>query len=199
MPALDALEKFIHYSRADTPTLIHCALAHAQFETIHPFLDGNGRVGRLLITLMLVEAKVLSRPLLYLSLYLKSNRSEYYERLTNIRFRGEWEAWVKFFLKGIAQTAKAATNTGREIVTLRENHRTALAHSPNAQTLIDHLFAQPYITVQIAQNILQCSTPTAGKVVYSLKWRGILQEVTGRQRNRVYRYAPLIELFERAR
>jgi Fic family protein len=196
MPALDALEKFIHYARADTPTLIHCALAHAQFETIHPFLDGNGRVGRLLITLMLVEAKVLSRPLLYLSLYLKSNRSEYYERLMNIRFRGEWEAWVKFFLKGIAQTAKAATNTGREILALREAHRAAFAHSPNAQTLIDHLFLQPYLTVQHAQKLMDCTAPTAGKIVSELEAHGVLQETTGKKRNRVYRYAPLIALFD---
>lgn len=196
MPALDALEKFIHTDHQKLPVLLHCALAHAQFETIHPFLDGNGRVGRLLITFMLIEAKVLARPLLYLSLYLKSNRSEYYDRLMAVRFHGDWEGWVKFFLRGVRQTAELAMQTGRNILELRDAHRKQFSQSSNALALLDRLYQQPYINVKQAVTIMQCSEPTAGKVIAELESQGYLQETTGQKRNRVFRYAPLIALFE---
>ena len=114
MNALGLLEKFLHEGKSSVPLLIRCGLAHAQFETIHPFLDGNGRVGRLLITLILCEDQALSRPLLYLSVFLKAHRAEYYDRLTAIREHGHWEQWLKFFLRGVSQTARAATQTALE-------------------------------------------------------------------------------------
>ena len=132
MASLGALELFMHNGKADTPLLIRCGLAHAQFETIHPFLDGNGRVGRLLITLMLCEEQALSRPVLYLSVFLKAHRAEYYDRLTAIREHGQWEPWLRFFLRGISQTARAATQTAKDLVAMREAHRAALIKSPKA-------------------------------------------------------------------
>ncbi|TAK67226.1 MAG: Fic family protein, partial [Dehalococcoidia bacterium] len=117
--ALDNFERFLH-ERGDLPVLIHCGIAHAQFETIHPFLDGNGRVGRLLITFQLCHENVLQRPLLYLSNFLKRNRVEYYDRLMAVRTAGDWEGWLRFFLRGVAETAEEATLTARSIVSLRE-------------------------------------------------------------------------------
>ena len=131
--ALDSLEKFLHErhehpERAHHPVIIECALVHAQFETIHPFLDGNGRLGRLLIALLLHERRVLSQPLLYLSLYLKGNRLEYYDRLTAVRKSGDWEGWIKFFLKGVEQTGLEAVETAKKVLAFREQAvRTASA------------------------------------------------------------------------
>jgi Fic family protein len=121
LAALDNLEHFLH--RQDLPALIHAALAHAQFETIHPFIDGNGRVGRLLITFLLCHRGVLHRPLLYLSHYLKRHCGQYYDRLMAIRDESDWEAWVRFFLSGVGETADEATRTARTIVSLRDEHR----------------------------------------------------------------------------
>jgi Fic family protein len=120
--ALDNLEKFLH-DNDSFPTLIHCGLAHVQFETIHPFLDGNGRIGRLLITFLLCEREILQKPLLYLSHYLKLHRAEYYDRLMAVRTEGNWEGWLKFFLKGIFEVSESATITARAILNLREKHR----------------------------------------------------------------------------
>jgi Fic family protein len=120
--ALENFEKFLHEG-AELPPLVHCALVHAQFETIHPFLDGNGRVGRLLITFLLCHRGSLHRPLLYLSAYLKAHRLEYYDRLTAIREKGDWEDWLAFFLRGVAETADEATWTARDILNLRDEHR----------------------------------------------------------------------------
>jgi Fic family protein len=135
-----ALEKFLHEGKTTVPLLIRCGLAHAQFETIHPFLDGNGRVGRLLITLILCEEQALSRPLLYLSVFLKAHRIEYYDRLTAIRNYGHWEQWLKFFLRGVSQTVCAATRIVIDIVNLREAHRSAVMKSPKVLKLLDSLF-----------------------------------------------------------
>lgn len=197
LDCLGAFERFVHEHAHDVPVLIRCALAHAQFETIHPFLDGNGRVGRLLITFMLVEAKALSLPLLYLSIYLKGNRSEYYDRLTRVRMRGDWEGWVKFFLRGVSQTARLATDTGREILKLREAHRAAFSKNSNALTLLDTLFTQPHLDVKQAATVMQCSFVTANRIVGELQTAGVLKEITGQARNRVYRYEPYLQLFER--
>src|SRR5207248_1342279 len=120
--ALNNLEKFLH-SKNPMPYLVRAGIAHAQFETIHPFVDGNGRLGRLLITFMLCEHKILRKPLLYLSYFFKKNRSEYYDRLQAVRDAGQWEQWLKFFLKGVAEVAEEATTTARKIVQLRESHR----------------------------------------------------------------------------
>jgi Fic family protein len=196
MDCLGAFEHFIHDHRHDVPILVRCALAHAQFETIHPFLDGNGRVGRLLITFMLVEAKVLAKPLLYLSVFLKEHRSEYYDRLTAVRSKGDWEGWVKFFLKGVSETAKLASDTGAKINKLREQHRSMLSKNIHGLALLDSLFDRPHLDVKRASDVMQCSVVTAGKVVRDLQASGILAEMTGQTRNRVFRYEPYLALFE---
>ena len=197
MNALGTLEKFLHEGKTTVPLLIRCGLAHAQFETIHPFLDGNGRVGRLLITLMLCEEGALSRPLLYLSVFLKAHRAEYYDRLTAIRQHGHWEPWPKFFLRGVSQTARAATRTAHDIVALRESHRTALLKNPKALKLLDSLFQQPMVSPNHIAAIVGCTHPTAVKLARDLEARGWLREVTGYERNRLYRYQPYLDLFHR--
>ena len=197
MDALSAFERFIHEHTHDVPVLVRCALAHAQFETIHPFLDGNGRVGRLLITFMLVEAKALSLPLLYLSIYLKANRSEYYDRLMNVRLKGDWEGWVKFFLRGVSETARLASDTGRDIIRLRDAHRARFAKNANALTLLDTLFVRTHVDIKQAAAVMKCSFVTASRIVAELVAAGVLKEITGQSRNRVFRYEPYLKLFER--
>lgn len=197
MDALGQLERFLHEARASVPLLVRCALAHAQFETIHPFLDGNGRVGRLLITLMLCEDGALARPLLYLSLYLKARRAEYYDRLTAIRHQGHWEAWIAFFLRGVSSTARAATHTAQQIVALRDAHRGAVAGQAKALALLDHLLRQPTVSIKRVAQLLGCSAPTAAKLVAGLEARGWLRELTGYGRNRLWRYQPYVDLFHR--
>lgn len=197
MAALGQLEVFLHTARTEVPLLVRCALAHAQFETIHPFLDGNGRVGRLLITLMLCEERALSRPLLYLSLYLKAHRAEYYDRLTAIRSQGHWEQWIAFFLRGVSLTARAATQTAQDIVALRETHRSAVAKNAKALALLDHLLRQPTVSVKRVVQLLGCTAPTANKLVRGMENRGWLRELTGYGRNRLWRYQPYVDLFHR--
>ena len=197
METLGAFERFIHEHTHDVPVLVRCALAHAQFETIHPFLDGNGRVGRLLITFMLVEAKALSLPLLYLSIYLKANRSEYYDRLMNVRLKGDWEGWVKFFLRGVSETARLASDTGRDIIRLRDAHRARFAKNANALTLLDTLFVRTHVDIKQAAAVMKCSFVTASRIVAELVAAGVLKEITGQSRNRVFRYEPYLQLFER--
>jgi Fic family protein len=197
--ALDSFERFLHQT-ASLPVLIHCGLAHAQFETIHPFLDGNGRVGRLLITFLLCQQQILRRPLLYLSHYLKAHRAEYYDRLTAIRNDGNWEAWLKFFLRGVCQVSQSATATAREILSMREAHRQAIAQkmggSTNGLRLLDHLFEQPIINIRLVERHLDCSYVTASKLVDHLVELALLREITGGQRHRLYRYEPYLALFE---
>lgn len=193
--ALDNLEKFLHDSRG-LPALIQCGLAHAQFETIHPFLDGNGRVGRLLITLLLCEQRILERPLLYLSVYLKAHRAEYYDRLTAVRTSGDWEGWLRFFLKGVAEVSVAATNTARSILRLREEARLKLASNAQGVRLLDHLFEKPVMSVRAAEQYLGCSFATAASTIEQLEAAGLLRETTGQKRNRLYRYEPYLSLFE---
>lgn len=195
MNALGQLERFLHEARGSVPLLVRCALAHAQFETIHPFLDGNGRVGRLLITLMLCEDGALTRPLLYLSLYLKARRAEYYDRLTAIRQQGHWEEWVAFFLRGVSSTARAATQTAKDIVALRSAHQQAVARQAKALALIDHLLRQPTVSIKRVGTLLGCTAPTATKLVREFEERGWLRELTGYGRNRLWRYQPYVDLF----
>lgn len=155
--ALGDLEKFLHDPRP-TPPLVKCGLAHAQFETIHPFLDGNGRMGRLLITFLLVQQGVLRRPLLYLSLYVKQHRDQYYDCLQAVRTDGNWERWLRFFLRGVAEVATQATETARTILRLREEHRRAISANVSGQNnglkLLDSLFERPILTVGTAQALL---------------------------------------------
>ena len=198
--ALDNLEKFIHDE--SLPVLIHCALAHAQFETIHPFLDGNGRVGRLLVTFLLCERDIMQRPLLYLSYYLKAHRSEYYDRLMGIRNEGNWEGWLKFFLRGVAEVSQSATATAREILTLRENDRQKIIESSahnagNALKLLDYLYSQPVVTVKTVEAVLQTAFRTANKLVEQFVNLKLLEETTGQKRNRIYIYKPYMDLFNK--
>ena len=193
--AMGELERFFH-DRDGLPALVHVGLAHAQFETIHPFLDGNGRVGRLLITLMLCERGVLLRPLLYLSVYFKAHRAQYYDRLTAIRFDGDWEGWMRFFLQGVIEVSRSATETARKILTLREASLDQALSGP-AHRLVKCLFEYPVINVRKAQTLLGCAFTTANKVVTELEDAGLLVEITGNRRNRRYRFDPYIRLFDR--
>jgi len=197
--ALDNLEKFLHQAES-MPRLVHCGLAHGQFETIHPFLDGNGRVGRLLITLLLCQQGILQRPLLYLSYYLKAHRAQYYDRLDAVRHDGDWEGWLKFFLRGVYEVSRSATDTARAILHLREEHRQQTADlgasGAAAARLLDYLFEQPIVSVRMVERKLGCSYVTAGKLVDQFVELGLLREITGQQRNRRFRYEPYVALFE---
>jgi len=194
--ALDDFEKFLHAEQS-MPVLMHCGIAHAQFETIHPFLDGNGRVGRLLISFLLVHRGVMHRPLLYLSHYFKANHQEYYARLMAVREAGDWEGWLTFFLRGVAETSADATNTAKQIVTLREAHRGQIQEvmSPNGLRLLDLLFRRPLVNVGLVEERLKIAFVTAAKLLDSLVELGIVEEITGARRNRVYRYSPYLALF----
>jgi Fic family protein len=196
--ALGQLEQFLHDT--SLPALVHAALAHAQFETIHPFLDGNGRIGRLLITFLLCHRQVLSKPLLYLSHYLKRHRQEYYDRLQAVREHGHWEEWVAFFLRGVQEVATEANHTAKKILTLREQHRGQLADAGRAASNLlrahDLLFDSPIVTPKLLEQRLDVSFVTANNVVAQLTQLGILQEVTGNKRNRRFMYAPYLALFE---
>jgi Fic family protein len=195
--ALDNLERFLHEETGLSP-LIHAGIAHAQFETIHPFLDGNGRVGRLLITFLLVHREVLHEPLLYLSHYLKRNQFEYYSRLTAIREAGDWEGWVKFFLRGVAETAEEAASAARAVIELRERHRMAIQEQgfgDSGLRLLDVLFETPAVDVNFIRERLGGAFVTWNRVLAGFEAAGIVREVTGRRRNRLYHYAPYIALF----
>jgi cell filamentation protein, protein adenylyltransferase len=196
--ALGNLERFLHNSDGLDP-LIVCALAHAQFETIHPFLDGNGRIGRLLITFLLCHEKVLQRPVLYLSHYLKQHRGSYYDRLMAIRFEGDWEGWLRFFLTGVGEVAREAEQTARRIVQLREDIRKraqVAGMSASAFRLLDNLFERPIINVNAARDQLEISYPAANGLVRELCQFGVLSEITGGNRNRIFRFGPYLDLFE---
>lgn len=193
--SLNNLEVFLHDERS-YPPLIHAAIAHAQFETIHPFLDGNGRVGRLLITLLLVQRGVLSKPLLYLSHFLKKHRAEYYDRLTGVRESGNWESWIAFFLRGVIETSREATQLSRAIIAMKEKHTRLPGIGISEVRVIDFLFQQPITTIAHVQVALGGVThTTASRSVAKLQDAGLLEELTGQRRDRVYRYAPYVEIF----
>ena len=193
--ALGDLERFLRDRHL--PVLIQCGMAHAQFETIHPFLDGNGRVGRLLVTLLLCERGVLRHPLLYISHHLKLQRSEYYACLTAIRKDGDWERWLRFFLRGVSDVSRSAADTARAIVDLRESHREKLGDRPNGARLLDYLLVHPLVSVRMVEKKLACSFLTAARLVGRLEKEGMLKEITGGKRNRLFRYEPYYRLFER--
>ena len=196
-PALGNFERFLH--QTDLPALIQCGVAHAQFETIHPFLDGNGRVGRLLIAFLLVHREVLHRPLLYISTYLKHRRAEYYDRLMAVRNDGDWEGWMRFFLRGVEETATEAMETARAIVELQNAHRAMLQHErmgANEQGLLDLLFQRPLVNTALIEDRLEVSHPTAGRLIDKLVQLGVLTEITGKARNRIYRYDAYWKLFQ---
>lgn len=196
--ALSNLERFLH-EPGSLPILLLCGLAHAQFETIHPFLDGNGRVGRLLITLLLCERDVLQRPLLYLSHYFKAHRAAYYDRLTAIRTDGDWEGWLRFFLRGVFDVSQAATTTAREILALRDAHRETIMDRLKGSTMgmrmLDLLYEQPVVTVGFVAKRLDCSFMSANKLTDAFGGFGWLVETTGWKRNRRWSYEPYLRLF----
>jgi Fic family protein len=195
--ALHSFERFLH-DEGRYPTLIEVALAHAQFETIHPFLDGNGRVGRLLNTFLLVHRGMLRQPLLYLSHYFKLHRTEYYDRLMAVRLRGDWEGWIRFFLGGVLQTAGEATETAERLFELREAHRSAIVEhnlGQNGLKLLAHLFQRPLVNVNRVASLTESTFPTASRLVSNFASMGLLHEITGRKRSRMFRYEPYIELF----
>ncbi|MEZ6085893.1 MAG: Fic family protein [Phycisphaerae bacterium] len=181
------------------PTLIKIGLAHAQFETIHPFLDGNGRVGRLLITLLLCERQVLMQPVLYLSFYFKRHRDLYYEMLQGTR-NGDWTIWLKFFLKAIAEVSNEATETARRIVSLRERHRAAIVQNfgrsaANGLTILQSLYSQPYVSVNEIAEQAKVSFTAASSLMNRFVENGILFEITGQARNRRFCYSDYVVLF----
>lgn len=199
MPALSDLERFLHVGDS-LPMLIKIGLAHAQFETIHPFLDGNGRVGRLLITFLLTKHRILAKPVLYLSHHLKRHRQEYYERLQAIRDDGDWESWLAFFLAGVEQVSEEATETARRILALREQHRASITRelsggAANGLRLLESLYACPILSVHDAMQATGTTFPTANKLVSRFSELGLLVEITGNQRNRRFSYDPYIQLF----
>ena len=186
------LEKFVHDERSALPLLIKVGLIHVQFETIHPFLDGNGRVGRLLITLLLCSHGVLKEPMLYLSLYFKLHRDEYYARLQGVRTDGDWEGWLRFFLEGVIETSEQAVETARELLGLfeRDKHRIEALGRPAASALRvhEHLQERPLCTVAGMSKHLGLSAPTVAKSLRHLEALGVITEITGRRRSRTFAY-----------
>jgi Fic family protein len=195
--AMSELDKYIN--GAPAPLLIAAGLAHAQFETIHPFLDGNGRTGRLMIGLFLHERQVLSRPVLYLSTYLKRHQTAYFERLTAVRADGDWEGWLGFFLDGVQESATSAAVTAEAIHLLREADRAKIVAVGGVGydiAVLDRLFSQPLVNANWVERILGVTTTTANKVLDRFCSANILRETTGNRRNRLYRYDEYINLFE---
>jgi Fic family protein len=189
---MSALERFVHAEDDGLPVLVRAGLAHVQFETIHPFLDGNGRVGRLLITLLLCDAGVLREPLLYLSLFLKEHRSEYYDLLDRVRRDGDWEAWLAFFLEGVRVTAEGAVETAQRLARLFVDDRTTIQslgrRAGSALRVHDALKARPILTVQGASAATGLSFPTSSSAMNLLIELNVARELTGKRRNRVFAY-----------
>jgi Fic family protein len=197
-PAMSALERFLHDMPEPTPVLVKAALSHVQFETIHPFLDGNGRVGRLLTTLLLVDQGVLRRPLLYLSLYLKRNRDAYYEYLQRVRTEGAWEQWLRFFLEGVVEVADSTADVTREIVEMIERDRARIhALGRGAATALRvHDLAVKRVVVKppTAAEALELSEPPVYAAIARLEEAGILREETGRARGKTYAYGEYMDI-----
>ena len=186
-----ALERFIHATDDDLPALIKAGLAHVQFETIHPFLDGNGRLGRLLITLMLCDAGLLREPLLYLSLYFKQHRDTYYRLLNDMRRTGDWEAWLRFFLEGVHEVAEGAVATARSALELVADNRARIQEGRRASsTLRVHraLVERPVDSINGLAERTSLSGPTVAAALKSLEELGFVSEITGRQRGKIFAY-----------
>jgi Fic family protein len=188
---LSAFEKYLHGDDA-LPPLVRAGLLHVQFETIHPYLDGNGRIGRLLVTLLLEHWKLLTKPLLYLSLFFKRHRGDYYRRLNAVRVDGDWEGWLDFFLDGVATIADEAVASARELFALVAADRTrVLAHegmSIAALRLFELLPRHPVVTVASVMKLVETTKPTAGRAIELLVTASVLVETTGRKRDRSFVY-----------
>ena len=201
MTALSDLENFF-YDETPLPPLIKIALIHAQFETIHPFLDGNGRMGRLLITFWLCHQKRLSKPLLYLSYYFKENRAEYYQSLMDVRFNGDWENWIKFFLRGVVEVSDEAINSAKQIIDLQQKYTELLnsldRNNGNYITLLNSLFDNPIITKSDVSDLLGVSAATAGTMVNVFCEAGILRDNTpDKQRYKQFVFFDYFEILKR--
>jgi Fic family protein len=193
---LSSLERYIHGAHA-LPPLVRIALVHVQFETIHPYLDGNGRIGRLLITLLLDHWRLLSKPVLYLSLFFKRQRDQYYRLLNRVRTHGDWEAWTAFFLEGVAAIADEAVGDARALFALVNRDRLRLLGYPGASVSTLRLFevlpSHPIVTLASAVRLLKTTKPTAASAIAGLENAGILVESTGRRRDRVFTYAAYLK------
>ena len=198
MDTLDAFEKFLHDETVKLPALIKAALSHVQFETIHPFLDGNGRLGRLLITFMLCNEGILKEPLLYLSLYFKTHRQAYYDHLQSVRTTGDWEGWIRFFLTGVAEVATQATTTAQAILALFDKHRAVIAASgKSTSTLLaihGYLQRHPVTNSTRIREACNISLPTALRALAVLQSLGIIREITGKERHKVFVYQTYIDI-----
>lgn len=197
-PALGDLEKFIHLEDSKLPLLVKAGLIHVQFESIHPFLDGNGRIGRLLVTFLLCTGGFLTQPLLYLSLYLKENRDEYYERLQRVRTHGEWEAWLEFYLKGVRDVARQATDTAQKIVKLFEADRDRIQQlgrgAGSALRVHDILKRHAVVSAPTAARNLEVPQRTIVAAIEKLERLGMIRETTGRRRGRQWLYGEYLDL-----
>ena len=196
---LGALELFMHEEASRLPPLIKAGLLHVQFETIHPFLDGNGRVGRLLITLYLCVQGVLREPLFYLSLYLKSHRPDYYRLLQEVREHGAWEAWLEFFLEGVARTADQAVDAATRTAELFRRDREAIdagGGARSAHAVFEQFQRHPFLTANRLVDVCRLSAPTINGALATLARLGIVDEVTGRRRDRVFGYTKYIAIID---
>lgn len=193
---LSDFERYIH-ANDDLPAVVQAGLLHVQFETIHPYLDGNGRIGRLLVTLLLEHWRLLTRPLLYLSLFFKRHRQEYYRRLDAVRADGDWEGWLDFFLDGVATIADEATATARDLFTLVTDDRQRVVSQPRmtllAMQLFERLPGRPLIDMPWVVEALSTTKPTAGRAIEVLETAGVLVETTGKKRDRIYAYQAYLE------
>lgn len=201
--ALAALEDYLRLDSLEPP-LVRAGLAHAQFETIHPFLDGNGRVGRLLVTLMLSQSGTVRRPVLYLSYFFLKNRDEYIRRLQGTRDSGDWEGWLDFFLRGVEETSIQAAETARAILALKGEHEQLLERelgyrAGRGRRVLDHLFRHPVTSVGEVASALSVTFPPANELVGKLVELGLLRELTGQRRNRYFRYDAYVDVLERDR
>lgn len=201
MPTVGALEKFLHDDPVKTPTLLKAGLAHAQFETIHPFLDGNGRLGRLLITFTLCAEDALSQPLLYLSLFFKQHRTEYYDALQRVRTDGDWEGWLSFYLTGVAEVSREAADTAKYLLTMFEQHRRQIQEvgkaASSALRVHDLLKERGVVSLSSAAQALNVSFPTVAKAVEKLESLGLVREFTGKRKNRLFSYDPYVRVLSR--
>lgn len=201
MDCMGPLEKFLHDDPVRMPTLLKAGLAHVQFETIHPFLDGNGRVGRLLITLLLCEEGALSEPILYLSLYLKTHRDRYYALLQKVREDGAWEEWLRFFLQGVQETSNQAFDAARSILELFKSDRSTIRDNlgqaaDSSLRVHEHLQENPIVTTARVNDAMAISRPTITSALDNLQELGIVREMTGKDRYRVYAYDDYLNILD---